>query len=234
MPDRGVELYLRPDVALFVFPTHDGLMSLFTCWPRRRLSGVRADIEGSVLSAIDQAPELAARVRSGRRVERFYGAAELPNFRRKPQGPGWALVGDAGYHKDPFLALGISDALRDADQLVAAADAGLSGRVPLGAALAEHERLRNLASQEDYQLNLFLAQFRPLPSELLAQRAAVRTSNDQEAINSLLLAGQGSLGREPSPAPALMFDAGRPSPIAMKRPPPEPPSHSERSAVSAL
>lgn len=221
-----MELYLRPDVALFVFPTHEGLLSIFACWPRRSLDSVRADIEGSVLSAIEQAPELAARVRSGRRVERFYGAAELPNFHRKPHGPGWALVGDAGYHKDPFLALGISDAFRDAELLVTAADAGLSGRVPLGAALAEHERLRNLASNEDYQLNLFLAQFQPLPRELLSLRAAVR--GDQEATNSLLLANQGSLGGEP------VFDGGSLSSLTLKRAACEAPIHPGPVVVSAL
>jgi flavin-dependent dehydrogenase len=44
------------------------------------------------------------------REERFYGATDLPNFYRKPYGEGWALVGDAGCHKDPYMALGISDA----------------------------------------------------------------------------------------------------------------------------
>src|SRR3712207_9569636 len=38
---------------------------------------------------------------------------DLPNFFRKPHGSGWALVGDAGYHKDPYGAQGISDAFRD-------------------------------------------------------------------------------------------------------------------------
>jgi flavin-dependent dehydrogenase len=36
---------------------------------------------------------------------------------RKAVGPGWALVGDAGYFKDPFAAHGISDAFRDAELL---------------------------------------------------------------------------------------------------------------------
>ena len=54
-------------------------------------------------------------VRNGKRSERFYGTADLPFFFRKPYGPGWALVGDAGYHKDPITAQGISDAFRDAE-----------------------------------------------------------------------------------------------------------------------
>ena len=56
---------------------------------------------------VDGVPSLGERVRAGRRADRFYGATDLRNFLRKPYGPGWALVGDAGCHKDPYLALGI-------------------------------------------------------------------------------------------------------------------------------
>jgi flavin-dependent dehydrogenase len=45
------------------------------------------------------------------------------------------LVGDAGCHKDPYLALGICDAFRDAELLVEAIDQGLAGARPLEAAL---------------------------------------------------------------------------------------------------
>ena len=46
----------------------------------------------------------------------------MPNFFRKPYGPGWALVGDAGYNKDPITAQGISDAFRDAEACSTALD----------------------------------------------------------------------------------------------------------------
>ena len=91
-------------------------------------------------------PALSERVRAGRREERFFGASDLPNFLREPYGPGWALVGDAGCHKDPFLALGICDALRDAELLAEALDEGLSGRRPMDLALADYERRRNEAT----------------------------------------------------------------------------------------
>ena len=53
-----------------------------------------------------------------------------PNYFRKPYGPGWALVGDAGYDKDPITAQGISDAFIDAENLTEALDAGFSGAAP--------------------------------------------------------------------------------------------------------
>jgi len=55
----------------------------------------------------------------------------VPNYLRIPFGPGWALVGDAGYNKDPITAQGISDAFRDAEQCSTAVDNWLSGRMCL-------------------------------------------------------------------------------------------------------
>jgi 2-polyprenyl-6-methoxyphenol hydroxylase-like FAD-dependent oxidoreductase len=41
-------------------------------------------------------------------------------FFRVSTGPGWALIGDAGHHKDFFAGLGISDALGDAHEFARA------------------------------------------------------------------------------------------------------------------
>jgi flavin-dependent dehydrogenase len=139
-------------------------------------------------------PALAERLRAGRREERFFGASDLPNFLREPYGPGWALVGDAGCHKDPFLALGICDALRDAELLAEGLDEGLSGRRPMDLALADFERRRNEATLADYRLNLQLARFLPLPPEALLIRSAVR--GDAEATKQYFLMHEGFLSRE--------------------------------------
>src|SRR5207302_6955526 len=73
----------------------------------------------------------------------------------------WALVGDAGYHKDPYLAQGISDAMRDAELLADALDAGLAGRRPLDDALAIYEEQRNTSATPLYELNYQLASLQP-------------------------------------------------------------------------
>ena len=85
------------------------------------------------------------------------GSSDLPNFYRKPYGRGWALVGDAGYHKDPYLAQGISDAFRDAELLAEAIDLGLSGRRELAVALGNYERQRNEETMPVYEWNYQLA-----------------------------------------------------------------------------
>jgi 2-polyprenyl-6-methoxyphenol hydroxylase-like FAD-dependent oxidoreductase len=113
---------------------------------------------------------------------------------RKPYGPGWALVGDAGVHKDPFLALGVCDAFRDAELLSSAIDEGLSGTRPITECLAAYEQERNTASMPDYQQNIQLARFDPLPADFLQLRAALR--GNQEDTNRFFMAKQGMIPPE--------------------------------------
>src|SRR5205823_1973989 len=129
------------DGCMFVtFPTNDGLVCAGVGLKNDQFHAYRADIEGTVMRTFDAlSPSFAERIRAGKREERWTGTADVPNFFRKPFGPGWALVGDAGYHKDPITGYGITDAVRDSDALAEALDAGLSGRQPLDAALGAYE-----------------------------------------------------------------------------------------------
>lgn len=85
------------------------------------------DALANYLKTLELAPEFAERVRGATREERFTGGS-VPNFFRKPFGPGWALVGDAGYNRDPITAQGISDAFRDAELCSTAMEETFSGR----------------------------------------------------------------------------------------------------------
>jgi flavin-dependent dehydrogenase len=146
------------------------------------------------MAVIDSQPDVADRVRSGAREERFYGATQLPNFLRKPYGPGWALVGDAGCHKDPYLALGMCDALRDAEYAADALHEGFAGERPLEEALADYERRRDEETLPWYQLNLGAARLEGPPPELAAMRAGVRGS--QEDTNLFYMAREGMIPPE--------------------------------------
>ena len=193
VPHDGLEVYVRGNRVVLVFPTNDGLTALFVAWTAADLPAVRADIERAFMEVLDQIPALSERVRGGRREERFYGATDVPNFLRKPAGPGWALVGDAGCHKDPFLALGMCDALRDAELLADALHEGLSGEASLDGAMAAYERRRDEATMPDYRENLEMARFRPPSPEQVRLRAALR--GDPEATNQFFLAYQGMIPR---------------------------------------
>jgi flavin-dependent dehydrogenase len=190
----GVEIIVRDERAIFAFPTNDELFALFVAWPIAELARVRADVEGELMTVVDRVPELAERVHAGRREERFYGATQLPNFLRRPYGPGWALVGDAGSHKDPFMALGVCDALRDAELLADALADGLSGARAIEDALAGYERRRNEATMPAYQENLAAARLRPPPPEQYALLAALRSSPAD--TNHFFLARQGMVPPE--------------------------------------
>ena len=190
----GLEMYLRDRNVIFLFPTNDGLAAVFIAWAITEFVRVRQNISSSFMNVLERVPELEQKIRGARREERFYGAADLPNFFRKPYGPGWALVGDAGHHKDPFLALGICDAFRDADLLACAIGEGLSGEQVLLDALAGYEQKRNAAAMELYQENLNRAQFKPVREDLLAIRAAV--CGNQEETNRFYMAQQGMIPQE--------------------------------------
>jgi 2-polyprenyl-6-methoxyphenol hydroxylase-like FAD-dependent oxidoreductase len=115
-----------------------------------------------------------------RQVTPIGGTPEQPGFFRKPWGDGWALAGDAGYHKHPLSAQGITDAFRDADLLSEAIDDGLSGRRSLEAALTEYERCRNEAVIGMYESTCERARIEPPPPPMRALFNALR-SNQCEA-----------------------------------------------------
>ena len=121
LPVEAFEIVIRPDRGWAAVPTNDGLTMLVVGWPYAESSAYKADVEANYLKTLELAPAFAERVRGATRVERFAGGA-VPNFFRTPFGPGWALVGDAGYNKDPITAQGMSDAFRDAELSAAALD----------------------------------------------------------------------------------------------------------------
>jgi flavin-dependent dehydrogenase len=176
VPLDGIEVWRLPASISINFPTNDGLSLVALQAPVAGFHAFRADIEANFFRVLDRIPAFAARVRAGRRAERWYGTADTANFFRKPFGPGWALVGDAGYHKDPILAHGISDAFRDAELLANAIDAGFAGRAPLTEALTSYEDTRNATALAGYEANCALASFAPLPPEFFERRAASRAA----------------------------------------------------------
>ena len=184
LPTAEAELYFRPGRGIFAFPTNFGLTCVVVFAPIGEFPRYRDGIEAFHLAALDLAPSLGARARSAHREERFVGSAEFPNFLRRPYGPGWALVGDAGYHRDPYTAQGIGDAFCSAELLAAAIDDGFSSRRALDQALADYERRRNEAVMAEFESTCQRAALQPMPPEMAALLRGLR--GNQEQIDRLL------------------------------------------------
>lgn len=174
VPPHLVTIRARPRRVLVTSPTNDGLTLALVVFPSDEFEAVKSDIDGHFMAAMDLAPELAELLRAGERVERYFGTGDIPNFFRKPYGDGWALAGDAGYHKDPCTAQGISDAFRSAEWLADAIHAGWSGARPLGAALREYQSVRDAHFLPMYELTCGLATLEAPPPEIQALHQALR------------------------------------------------------------
>jgi 2-polyprenyl-6-methoxyphenol hydroxylase-like FAD-dependent oxidoreductase len=205
-----IELYVRDHIAFGGAPTHDGLHLLMVNWPAKDFTTVRGDVEAHVWRALETAPDFLARMREGRREEKWYGTAGVPGYFRKPYGNGWALVGDASYNRDPITAQGISDAFIDAEALVEALSAGLLGRRSarraggsgngvFDEALAAHESARNERVRPMYEFTTHLAALEPPPPDMRGLFGALR--GNQDATNAFLSAITGAI-----PLPDFMSD----------------------------
>jgi 2-polyprenyl-6-methoxyphenol hydroxylase-like FAD-dependent oxidoreductase len=134
----------RAGTAAGFIPTNDGLTCVFVGASPGRVRRGDRDLLQSIVG--DASPAMAAQLRAGvppRLVRRFAGP---PAYLRRPWGPGWALVGDAAYWKDPISAHGLTDALRDAELLARALTAALAGGTTERDALSRYQAERDRLS----------------------------------------------------------------------------------------
>jgi len=184
LPMNGrFEGYDRHRRAFALWPTNDDLTLIVLSWPMEEFEVNRRDVERHFLSSLDLAPDVAERVRAGTREERFLGAT-VPNFFRKPYGPGWALVGDAGYNKDFITAQGISDAFFAAELCSEALHAWLSGAASFDEAMGAYQAARDAKALPIYGFTAQFASLTPPPPETQQLLAAVHGKPD--AMNAFV------------------------------------------------
>src|SRR6185295_15555953 len=184
LPMNGrFESYDRGDRGWAAWPTHDDLTLVVLGWPFAEFEANKHDIEGNYLKAFERAPAFAERLRAGKREDRFVGTA-VPNFFRKPYGPGWALVGDAGYNRDFITAQGISDAFRDAELCANAVDETFSGARPFEAAMGDYQSTRDQKVRPMYEFTCQMASLAPPPPEMQQLLGAVH--GNQEAMDGFV------------------------------------------------
>jgi 2-polyprenyl-6-methoxyphenol hydroxylase-like FAD-dependent oxidoreductase len=140
----GYEWIFRPDACAGIVPTNDGLACVFVAATPARIGRGGKQVLESVLA--EACPETASRVAAATGPTGVRSFTGRPGFMRRAWGPGWALVGDAGYWKDPISAHGLTDALRDAELLARAVQASAAGDATEEDAFAAYQATRDRLS----------------------------------------------------------------------------------------
>jgi len=161
----AMEYYVGDHCSAGIFPTHHDDACIWVSTPAAVAEQVRrrsTDPTEALLAMIrDVSPELSERVVATTRTSTVHGQIGLPNHRRQSVGNGWALVGDAAYHRDPITGHGISDALRDAALLARAIDRILLGTYDEPTALADYATEQHHLMREIFDLTLRFVEFPP-------------------------------------------------------------------------
>jgi flavin-dependent dehydrogenase len=150
LPTDGYEWAYGDGAAAGLIPTNNGETGVFVSAASDRWRAIRRAGGEHAFAALlaRAAPGLRDRIASAGQAGRLRGWAGTPGYVRRPWGPGWALVGDAGYYKDPITTHGMTDAMRDAELLADAILASnTSGRPPV-AALARYQATRDRLSSD--------------------------------------------------------------------------------------
>lgn len=174
---EGYEWNFRPDATSGVIPTNGGQVCVFASATPHRIGRGGARCLAEILAETD--PDLAARLTAlpPPPMRTFTG---LPGYVRRSWGPGWALVGDAGYFKDPLSAHGLTDALRDAELLARAISAVVVDGADESNALAHYQATRDALSRTLFDVTDVIAGHRWTDSQ----------------IGDLLLRLNGAMGEE--------------------------------------
>jgi len=138
-----------------VIPTNDGHTCIFASLPQSRFQEtMRRGADAGYRQVLRECGSgLAAIVERSKQVEKYRGFSGEIGFFRESFGPGWALVGDAGYFKDPLTAHGITDAFIDAELLAQAAAAGTE------IAFAGYQRARDKLAVAHFEATDAVASF---------------------------------------------------------------------------
>ena len=177
LPTHALENYIRPDRGFGVAPTNDGLTMVVAGWPYAEAAAYKTDVEGNFFQTLTMVPAFAERMGRARREAPFLGGA-VPGWFKKPYGDGWALVGDAGYNKDPITAQGISDAFRDAERCSDAIDQWLGAGRPFDEVMGAWHRDRDAHAMPIYEFTSQLATLEPPPPEMQQLLGAMQGNQD--------------------------------------------------------
>jgi flavin-dependent dehydrogenase len=149
VPDAA-EFSLLGDEIAYLFPSDAGLTCVAVSVNLDTFEWMRADLEDRLAERIAEHRGLAARVDAAEVVTRAAGRGPGRSYVRVPWGPGWALVGDAGMHQDPWTGVGMDMAGVHATFLAEAIAELLDG-VDERTALGRYHERRNAHGLVQYE-----------------------------------------------------------------------------------
>ncbi|MEP6665014.1 MAG: NAD(P)/FAD-dependent oxidoreductase [Nocardioidaceae bacterium] len=200
----GYEWAYGDGAAAGIIPTNDDLSCVFVATSPQRMRTLRLrEAADGILETVFRlaAPGQDSRLAAATRVSRLHGWAGIRSYARHSWGPGWALVGDAGYFKDPISTHGMTQALRDAELLASAILEALSGARPEAIALDGYQRRRDALSVQLFRASDDIAAYDwdgRLVQPMLRRVAAAMT--DEVELLESLPAGPFAQGTQPRPA----------------------------------
>lgn len=149
----GYEWHYGDRAAAGLIPTNDDAICVFASTTPSRLRQLRGAGRESAYRAVLEAatPGLGELVGTATDMSRMRGWRGVAGHVRQSWGPGWALVGDAGYYKDPITAHGITDALRDAELLAEAIGSATGGGPEARLAMAAYQQTRDRLSRSMWE-----------------------------------------------------------------------------------
>lgn len=156
-PPDGPEFSLSGDEMAYVFPSDDGITCIGISLPKTEFDALRADAEGELMHRLSAHSPLADRLRRSEPIGRAAGGPPEASWVREAAGPGWALVGDAGLHQDPWTGLGMDMAGTHAAFAADAIGDWLVGETSEEEALAQYRQRRDEHALQPFEETTTLA-----------------------------------------------------------------------------
>jgi menaquinone-9 beta-reductase len=156
IPD-GAEFSLLGDEMAYVFPSDAEVTCIALSVNREAFRWMRKSLAARFSERLLRHPGIAVRLATVNESEKVLGSGPEWNYVRVPAGPGWALVGDAGMHQDPWTGVGMDLAGVHATFLAEALLAWLGGDTTESKALADYHRRRNEHALPTYRFTTSIA-----------------------------------------------------------------------------
>lgn len=156
-PDAAEFSSLGDELA-YVFPSDSGLCCVALSINRADYLSMRRSLASGFEEHLSKHKGIWQRFERAKVESKLFGSRPEPNYVRIPVGTGWALVGDAGMHQDPWTGQGIDMASMHATFLAEELMAWFGGEKSEKEALSAFHARRNEHGLDVYDFTVTVAE----------------------------------------------------------------------------